>query len=283
MTSETAANRREGYPPGYGDSVQRFHSARRASDEAGFLVPHLRTGMRLLDVGSGPGSITLDLAEIVTPGEVIGIDIEPSQVERARAAATARGAANVQFQVANAYALPFPDASFDAVFAYAVLMHLQDPLEVLREFRRVLRPGGLVGIRDAAGDPTWEPSTELLSEFVVLHRRVAEHVRGRPLRVLSYQQRGLLRAAGFARTEGFVDASGFGTLEATRERGLLFASMLDTVLRPIILAQGWADAAKVDAMVAELRAWAERPDSFSCSIRHAAVGWVDAAEPEAGS
>ena len=70
--------------------------------------------MRLLDVGCGPGSITLGLAEAVAPGEVVGVDLQPAQVEQARALAAERGVANVRFEVASAYALPFPDAAFDA-------------------------------------------------------------------------------------------------------------------------------------------------------------------------
>jgi ubiquinone/menaquinone biosynthesis C-methylase UbiE len=121
---------------------------RTAAQEAAFFLPHLRPGMRVLDVGCGPGSITVGLAEVVAPGEVVGIDVQQSQVERARDLAVERGVANVRFEVGDVYRLPFLDHSFDAVFAHTVLMHLQEPVRALAEARRVLRPGGITGVRD---------------------------------------------------------------------------------------------------------------------------------------
>ena len=74
--------RPEVYSVGYGSSAHRWHSQRFAADRAGFLLPHLRPGMSLLDCGCGPGSITLGLADVVTPGSVVGVDREPRQIER---------------------------------------------------------------------------------------------------------------------------------------------------------------------------------------------------------
>lgn len=246
------------------------------ADEASFFLPHIRPGMRLLDVGAGPGSITLDLAAVVAPGEAVGIDIEPQQVERARALAAERGVPNARFEVADAYALPFPDGSFDVVFAHAVLIHLRDPLAALREFRRVLRPGGVAGTRDVTRISFREPSTPLLEEFTSILHHVTAHHRGRPTAGLDFQQRRLLLEAGFARAEGSVQVESFGTPEAVRRRGLRYATYLDETFRQTILDNGWADASKLDALVAELRTWAERPDSFGCELLCTAVGWVDA-------
>src|SRR5262249_34936469 len=97
-------------------------AARTAAKEAAFFLPHLRPGMQLLDVGCGPGSITLGLAGVVGPGVVVGIDVDPTQVEQARALALERGVTNVRFEVADLYRLPFPDGSFDAAFAHTVIM-----------------------------------------------------------------------------------------------------------------------------------------------------------------
>jgi ubiquinone/menaquinone biosynthesis C-methylase UbiE len=116
---------------------------RTAAKEGAFFVPFLRPGMRVLDLGCGPGSITLGLAETVAPGEVIGVDLQPSQVAQAQALGAARGMMNARFEVADVYRLPFPDGSFDAAFAHVVLMHLREPVRALAEMRRVLRPGGI--------------------------------------------------------------------------------------------------------------------------------------------
>jgi len=64
--------------------------------------------MRLIDCGCGPGSITVDLAEILAQGEAIGIDLRESAVAEARMLARTRGIANVRFEVASVYQLPYP-------------------------------------------------------------------------------------------------------------------------------------------------------------------------------
>ncbi len=74
-------------------------------------------------MGCEPGSITVGLAEVVEPGEVVGIDVQVDVIERARASAADSGCDNVRFEVANLYTVPFPDASFDVCFANSVLQH----------------------------------------------------------------------------------------------------------------------------------------------------------------
>ncbi len=72
----------EQYTLGYG-KIHDYMNNRSSNVEAGFFVPHIRSGMKLLDCGCGPGSITLGLAELVSPGEVTGIDMAAGQIERA--------------------------------------------------------------------------------------------------------------------------------------------------------------------------------------------------------
>jgi len=137
------------YTPGYGAPMLSFMGQRTAETHAGFFLPQLRPAWRLLDAGCGPGTITLGLGRKVAPGQTVGIDIEDSQFGNAREEAEHEGL-NVQFRKASVYELPFPDQSFDAVFSHALLEHLSDPGAALAELRRVLKPGGLIGLR--AGD-----------------------------------------------------------------------------------------------------------------------------------
>jgi SAM-dependent methyltransferase len=118
------------------DQWSRAAFLRRTGQVASFLAPHLRAGMRLIDCGCGPGSITIDLARMVAPGEVVGIDRRQASLSDARTFARERGVANVAFELANVYQLPFPDRSFDAAFACALLQHLAAPLAALKEMRR---------------------------------------------------------------------------------------------------------------------------------------------------
>ena len=82
------------YTMGYGPEFHKMLARRNAAVHAEHLRPHLRPDLRLLDVGCGPGAISVGLAEVVAPGEMHGIDMEESQIEMARAAALASGEMN---------------------------------------------------------------------------------------------------------------------------------------------------------------------------------------------
>ena len=88
----------EAYTLGYSDGVTRVLQERTLATCAGFFLPYLRPGMTVLDCGCGPGSLTLEIAERVAPGQVMGIDLDPGQCERAQALAVAQRTANVRFE-----------------------------------------------------------------------------------------------------------------------------------------------------------------------------------------
>ena len=136
----------ETYTLGYSDAALDFVSRRTLESHGAFFIPYLQPGMRVLDCGCGPGSITFGIAARVGQGSVVGVDMDESQVRLATANAAARGAINVTFRTGSAYALPFADGSFDAVFSHALLEHLSQPVKALREFQRVLRPRGVTGV-----------------------------------------------------------------------------------------------------------------------------------------
>src|SRR5690606_30417431 len=136
MTQPTRGRYTHGHEP----SALASHSARTAANSAAYLLPHLRPGMQLIDIGCGPGPITLDLAALLAPGKVIGLEKVEAPLVAARAEAAARGDTTTVFLTGDALSLPFDDATFDVVHAHQVLQHLTDPVTALREMMRVCKP-----------------------------------------------------------------------------------------------------------------------------------------------
>ncbi|MFE2597219.1 class I SAM-dependent methyltransferase [Streptomyces sp. NPDC059396] len=191
MPKETAV-----YTHGHHESVLRSHRWRTAANSAAYLLPELRPGQDVLDVGCGPGTITADLAALVAPGTVTAVDASADVLRQAQETAEAAGVRNVRFAVADVHALDFPDDSFDIVHAHQVLQHVGDPVRALGEMRRVCRPGGVVAARDADyGAFAWFPAVPGLDGWRELYRTVARANGGEPdagRRLLSWA-----RQAGF--------------------------------------------------------------------------------------
>ncbi|MGQ0776233.1 MAG: methyltransferase domain-containing protein [Pseudonocardiales bacterium] len=203
------------YIHGHHDSVLRSHRWRTAENSAAYLIPHLRPGQQILDVGCGPGTITIDLAQLVTPGSVIGLDKAAQPLEQARADAAEQGVRNVTFAVGDVYNLAYPDDTFDIVHAHQILQHLPDPVAALGELRRVCRASGYVAARDADyAAMTWYPPDPRLDRWLDMYRRVARANHAEPdagRRLLSW-----CRAAGFGETTTSATAWCYATAE---ERG----------------------------------------------------------------
>ncbi len=162
------------YTHGHAESVLRSHRWRTAENSAGYLLPRLHEDSRILDVGCGPGTITLDLARLAGAGSVIGIDRSEAVIHEARAAAEQAGVANLEFAVGDVYSLDHAEGAFDVVHAHQVLQHLSDPVAALRELGRVCAPDGVVAVRDSDYSGfTWFPAVPELDEWLDLYRAVA--------------------------------------------------------------------------------------------------------------
>ncbi len=164
----------ETYGHGHDVAVVFAHGQRTIADSAEYFSPHLNRGMRLVDVGCGPGSITCELAAAVAPGTVVGVDADAGVLRTAAERAAALHLGTVIFEQANAYALPHGDATFDAAHAHQLLQHLREPVAALAEMRRVVVPGGLVAARDADyGTMVHSPQFEGIERWRELYREVA--------------------------------------------------------------------------------------------------------------
>jgi ubiquinone/menaquinone biosynthesis C-methylase UbiE len=144
-----AAEMNEIYTPGYDRMAVDFMKRRTLASHAHFIEPLLEPGMRILDLGCGPGTITLDIAARVgSAGSVVGVDCSETQLSEACAAA---GELPVTFRAMNAYKLELEDESFEGVFSHALFEHLSQPMQALEEVSRVLKNDGFVALRS----PDW--------------------------------------------------------------------------------------------------------------------------------
>jgi SAM-dependent methyltransferase len=164
-------SRAETYTHGHHESVLRSHRWRTAENSAAYLLPLLRPGLNLLDIGCGPGTITADFARLLDPGRVVGLDREEKPLREARAIAPELQ--NLTFEVGDVYSLEFEDASFDVVHAHQVLQHLVEPVAALTEMARVCKPGGVVAARDADyATMSWYPAEPALDRWLELYHAV---------------------------------------------------------------------------------------------------------------
>ena len=118
-----------------------------------FSMGELKGGERVVDMGSGSGLDSLIAARMVGPsGSVVGVDMTPAMLEKARGAADESGLDNVEFRKGYAEQLPVPDGWADVVISNGVLNLLPDKRAALHEMGRVLKPGGRLQIGDILVD-----------------------------------------------------------------------------------------------------------------------------------
>jgi ubiquinone/menaquinone biosynthesis C-methylase UbiE len=263
------------YTFGYSPTATQMMAGRNAEGHAGFLLPYVRAGMHVLDCGCGPGSITLGLAEVVAPGEVVGVDIEPAQIALARAQAAQRGCTNVRFDVGNVLHLPYPEATFDAVFGHTIVMQFQDPLPMLTEVYRVVKPGGVVGFREPAFEGNlYEPPEGARHQYLTLFIRMLQHNGSHPL--VGRQLGALLGRAGFRRVAMSASYHSAGTPEEKQvayERNARLCA--EAAWMEQAMALGWISRDARDRLSAALRAEGADPAAFSAAAFCEVVGWKD--------
>jgi SAM-dependent methyltransferase len=241
------------YTHGHHESVLRSHRWRTVDNSAGYLVDRLVPGTDVLDVGCGPGTITVDIAGRVAPGRVVGIDSAADAV--GAAAEAAAGVPNLEVRVDDVYALEVADASFDVVHAHQVLQHLSDPVAALREMRRVCRPGGVVAARDSIYRAmSWFPADPRLDRWLDLYCAVAEGNGGEPdagAHLLHWAQE-----AGFGEVTTSASAWCYATPEERTWWGGLWADRVSsTRLGDQAVERGLATRDELDDLADAWRGW----------------------------
>lgn len=253
------------YTHGHERSTLASHSVRTAVNSAAYLLPHLKPGMHILDIGCGPGTITLDLAALASPGKVTGIEYFEAPLLVARAEAAARSDTTTVFQVGDALKLPFENASFDVVHAHQVLQHLTDPITALREMVRVCKPGGWVAARDADyAAMSWYPELPGLEQWRQTYRAAArangaEPDAGRRLRAWAHAA-GIVNPQVTASVWSYADTETcrwWGDGQASRCAGEIFCQQAKE--------QGLSTA-EIAGIVSAWRQWGCEPDAWFCLL-----------------
>lgn len=250
------------YTHGHHDSVLRSHRWRTAENSAHYLLSTLRSGLSLLDIGCGPGTITNDLARLVAPGRVLGIDAGAQVIAQAAAAANNSGVHNVEFAVGDVYRLDLADGAFDVVHAHQVLQHLTDPVSALQEMRRVCRPGGMVAARDADyRSMSWYPRLPALDDWMALYQQVAQSNAAEPN--AAPVLRHWAHRAGFSDVASSASVWCYST-ESEREwwGGLWADRVVASSFAEQAHERGFADHERLASIADGWRRWATDPDAW---------------------
>ena len=263
------------YTHGHAESVLRSHRWRTAANSAAHLLPRLSPTDRLLDVGSGPGTLTADLASYV--GSVTALEITEAAASLTRDE-LARQGVDGTVDVGNVHALPYDDDAFDVVHAHQVLQHVADPVQALREMARVTRPGGTVAVRDSDyASFAWFPRLPALDRWLEVYRGAARANGGEPeagRHLLAWAH-----AAGLHEVEASSSTWCFATPEDRAWWGGMWADrVLSSDLTRQVLREERATAAELDEISAAWREWAADPDGW-LSVHHGELVATVAEQP----
>jgi SAM-dependent methyltransferase len=248
------------YTHGHHESVLRSHQWRTAENSAAYLLPQLSPEVTLLDIGAGPGTITVDFAERV--GHVTATEIGQPELALCRQTAEGRGLSNVSFAVEDVHALSFADESFDVTHAHQVLQHVADPVLALREMARVTRPGGIVAARDGDyGGFLWYPEFPEIGDWIKLYSIAARANGGEPdagRRLLSWA-----RQAGLAGVTATASTWCYATPEdRTHWAGSWADRVVESAVARQLLDSGTATAAQLQRISDAWRRWADAEDGW---------------------
>ena len=250
------------YVHGHHESVLRSHTWRTIENSAKYLEKYLTKISNLLDVGCGPGTITIDFATRLSEGTVLGIDISDEIIRKARIASQELGLDNCSFDIGDTYHLDFEDNTFDIVHAHQLLQHLTDPVAAIKEMRRVVRPGGIVALRDADyGGMIWAPTDPKLDEWMDLYQRMT-----RKNKVVANAGRSLFSWAtevSFSSVDVSSSTWTFSTPDTREWWGGLWAERIQkSTFANQVLEHGLGTQELLDNLSAAFIRWANQPDGF---------------------
>ncbi|KAK7705894.1 hypothetical protein SLS64_007846 [Diaporthe eres] len=284
------ASEETNYTQGYSKATLSSHASRTIESDASFLIPHLRATDHILDVGCGPGTITVGFGAIATEGSVIGVDISEQVLEQAREIVsklrvksqhTAHSLPPITFQKADLLAgLPFPDDTFDVVFNSQLFPHLPTHdmrFRALSEMRRVLKPGGIMASRDAAELHFYPRSYDL--DRVWAGNLAKGYGRGKPGACFpGGDMPALFREVGFDAAAGKIKVGAGTTVHAGKKaRDWYVAASLGKLQPGDTFREGWDRVGITDEEVKEAREalekWGKDDDAWYVALQAEMLGW----------
>ena len=259
-TNKQSAN----YVLGYESKIVDMLNTHNLLREGRFFISHLKPGMRILDVGCGPGSISISFARCFPYITIVGIDIDQGQITQARDAARHQGLDNIEFHVADVYALPFESESFDAIFAHTLFMHLAKPKAALQDLFRVIKSHGIIGIRE--GISGFESFTDLalprrFNSLGELFKQTFDKSQG--VLDIGIKLKGLLHESGFDDIKISSHAEVYDQPDDLETLKSWYQSTFSTTLGQEILKHGILSPEELKALIASMSNWPQDPGALS--------------------
>ena len=226
-----------------------------------------------MDFGCGPGTLSLGLAALVAPGDVLGIDISEASVAQAKAQAELLGVTNAEFRVSDIVNARLPDDSFDVAHFSSVLAYQSDPLAALRVAYRALTPGGLLSAREPQKEGDWfggphREAWDLLNYLII--EDGFKSAGGDPF--IGRRLANLLHAADFERVEATPclspALSDVQTVAGFAQRRLTDPQFIARVVR-----RGWITAEEIADLARAVRVWSESHESVVAIGECIVIGW----------
>lgn len=267
-------------PRKYGTSPEEAQRLEAQAESYEFLTKReldimgLGPNMRILDAGCGTGAVTRKIAQLVTPGEAVGIDMGALFIETAKKLAESEGIKNIRFELGNIDKMSYEDGFFDKVYCRLVLMHVYDPVKTVRELARVTKKGGLIAVSD--NDDGVMVSYPHVSKFHELWSKYGQRARERGRnRYIGRELFSIFSQAGLSSIQVYPFP-----MYATQGNSVMLRDIVSVPMqiignsKDVMVEEGWFTEEDYREMVDEVESALSHPGAFVLGMSFFATGVV---------